>query len=323
MSPASALPRSTGRARLVLAAVSAAVLAAATTPSTAAPLAPQGCSRYPNERGGQDITCPAGIRLGRVLTGTPGDDTITITGYAIPATVQGTVDGGGGNDTILLIGTCSRQLDTAACMPVISSKGAVTATGASTITVYGANANGVVPDRSSPFSLGAGNQGTITGDAQTTVTIVAGAGTGTNKGAGLPGGIANDGGKITAGHITLLGGAGGPTTAEGTVGGAGGDGNRNGTLTLVGDDADASVTGGNGGTGTGTPGAAGNGNGDGGTITGGPGTNTIRAAAGTGAEGTGAANTGTIDGNMPPATSSTCTLTGADTGTVKNCTLAR
>lgn len=59
-----------------------------------------------------------------------------------------------------------------------------------------------------------------------------------------------------------------------------------------------------------------------GTITGGPLINSLTADAGdsatVGTSGTG--NTGTINGNVPPATGAACTVTGGNSGTVKNCT---
>ena len=61
---------------------------------------PVGCTRTPNGSG-DNIVCTAGIPGGQTLTGTAGNDKITITG----GPVNGTVSAGAGNDTITITGT--------------------------------------------------------------------------------------------------------------------------------------------------------------------------------------------------------------------------
>ncbi|MFI0742933.1 hypothetical protein ACH4PU_33375 [Streptomyces sp. NPDC021100] len=66
----------------------------AIAPQTAYAADPAGCTRS-----GSHITCTNGVPKGQTLTGTSGNDTIEITG-----TVAGTVDGGDGDDVIVIRG---------------------------------------------------------------------------------------------------------------------------------------------------------------------------------------------------------------------------
>ncbi|QUH03441.1 hypothetical protein HUO13_23800 [Saccharopolyspora erythraea] len=229
---------------------------------------PAGCSRTPNEFGGQDILCPRGVQAGQTLQGTAGKDRITIVG-----SVVGSVDGGAGDDTITVTGSTGGNGGNGG-NGKIGPNGGDAGTSASGRQGTGPSANGDEPPTENGKDAGRGGHGGTGGDAVARTGLING-GTGNDTisvtgGTGGNGGEGGNGGGGAAEQMLAYGGGNGGAGGNGGTGGAGNLGRITGgegtnTVNVTGGTNGNGGHGGRGGGGVGTEsghgGAGGNGGG--------------------------------------------------------------